>query len=116
MIGEPMDFSQVQPDDCMHTLAADVAEELRQHLRLLYIGMYKRSEELNGAMPNVVLAGVTLLWLEAIQTLFGTADYESAIRLVNGMRPNNDQVTREMRLAARDVLRRSGWLSKRKKK
>lgn len=110
-----MDFSTVQPDDCMHTVSMTVSEDLRERVRELYLGMYQRSEEINGVMPNVVLAGLTLLWLESVHTVFGTADYESAVRLLKKIRPNDKVVTGEMRMAARDMLRRSGWTTKKKR-
>lgn len=110
-----MDFTNIKPDDCMHQVAIDVSAELRETLHELYRGMYLRGEELEGVMPNVVLAGLTLLWLESIHTVFGTADYETALRLVKGLRPNDPQVNDEMAQAARDFLRRSGRLPRRKK-
>lgn len=107
-----MDFSQVAAEDSMHEVTMTVASELRETLRGLYLGMYQRNAEFQGAMPNVVLAGLTLLWLEAVHTIHGTADYESALRLVKGLRPNVPEVEKEMRRAARDFLRRSRWLPK----
>lgn len=110
-----MDFSTVQPDDCMHTVSMTVSEDLRERVRELYVGMYQRSDEIQGAIPNVVLAGLTLLWLESVHAVFGTADYESAVRLLKKIRPNDKQVTSEMRMAARDMLRRSGWAIRKKR-
>jgi hypothetical protein len=111
-----MDFSELKPDDCMHTVAMDVAAELREAMRSLYVGMYQKNEDMQGAMPNVVLAGLSLLWLESAHTVFGTADYETALSLVKGIRPNDKEVEREMKQVARDFLRRSRWLPKRRRR
>lgn len=110
-----MDFSIVEADDCMHDVAVNVSAEVTDQLRELYRGMYARNEEFQGVMPNVVLAGMTLAWLGAVHAVFGTADYESALRLIKTIRPSDDDVTKEMKMAARDFLRRSRWLPKRRK-
>lgn len=110
-----MDFKRIQAEDSMHEVTMMVASELRESLRELYLGMYQRNEEFQGSMPNVVLAGLTLLWLEAVHTIHGTADYESALRLVKGLRPDVPAVEKVMKRAARDVLRRSRWLPKQRK-
>lgn len=111
-----MDFSEIKPDDCMHTVAMDVTAELRETVRSMYAGMYEKNEDLQGAMPNVVLAGLSLLWLESVHAVFGTADYETALRLLKGIRPNEKEIEQEMKQAARDYLRRSQWLPKRRRR
>lgn len=111
-----MDFSEIKPDDCMHTVSMDVTSELRDAVRSLYVGMYEKNEDLQGAMPNVVLAGLSLLWLESVHAVFGTADYETAISLIKGIRPNDKEIEQEMKQAARDFLRRSRWTPKRRRR
>ncbi len=110
-----MDFSAISPDDCMHKVSMEVADELRDTLRELYVGMYQRSETLDGTMPNVVLAGFTLLWLESVHAVHGTMDYETAISLLKSIRPDDPSVAKEMKRAARDFLRRSRWLPKQRR-
>ena len=110
-----MDFSSITPDDCMHKVSMEVADELRESLRSMYVGMYQQSETLDGAMPNVVLTGFTLLWLESVHAVFGTADYETAITLLKSIRPSEKAVSLEMKRAAGDFLRRSRWLPKKRR-
>lgn len=110
-----MDFSEITPDQCMHQVSVDVAAELRETIRDLYGGMFMRAQEMEGVMPNVVLAGLTLIWLESAHAVFGTADYESAISLLRGIKPDDDAITTEMRQAARDILRRSKWLPRKRR-
>lgn len=110
-----MNFAEIKPDDCMHQVSMDLAKEFRHMLHAQYCGMYRRNEEIAGVMPNVVLAGLTLLWLESVHTVFGTAEYESALRLVGGIRPNDELVAAEMKQAVRDFLRRSRWLPAKKR-
>lgn len=109
-----MDFSTVQSSDCMHDVAMQVANEFREKARELYLGMYQRSADLEGTIPNVVLAGMTLLWLESLDAVHGTMDYETALALVKDIRPNEKEVDRRIRGIARDFLRRSRWLPKRR--
>jgi hypothetical protein len=107
-----MDFTGVQDGDSMHELAMEVANDFREKARELYQGMYERNAELEGTMPNVVLAGMTLLWLESVERVHGTMDYETALSLVKEIRPSEKGIARHMRLVARDFLRRSRWLPK----
>ena len=109
-----MDFSAVQSSDCMHDIAMQVAGEFREKARELYLGMYQRNADLEGTMPNVVLAGMTLLWLESLEAVHGTMDYETALALVKDIRPSEKEVGTRMRRIARDFLLRSRWLPKRR--
>ena len=111
-----MDFSKITADDCMHEVTMEVTSKLREDLRELYVGMYQRNADFEGAMPNVVLAGLTLLWLESAHALHGTADFESALSLLTGLRPSEPTVEKEMKRAAHDILRRSRWLPKQRRK
>lgn len=52
-----MTFDDVTEDTCMHTVAVAVADELREHVRELYLQQHQRNQETDGAMANVVLAG-----------------------------------------------------------
>lgn len=109
-----MQFDHVEADSCMHHVALEVAEELREQIMASYLAMYVRNREMGGGMSNVVLAGLTLVWLECVHSLMGTPDSESAISLLQDLRPSESSVTKEMRMAARDFLRRSKWLPKRR--
>ena len=110
-----MKFDQVQSTDCMRDVTIQVADDLREHLQELYLRMFQRVAELEDGMPNVVLAGLTLVWLEAAHNIFGTASYESAISLLSGIRPDDREALAGMKQSAADVLRRSGWGMKRRK-
>jgi hypothetical protein len=105
-----MDFTDLDPDACMHSVSLDVAEDMRQHYRDLYVHMLQARKRMDEGMPNVVLAGLTVLWLECVHSAFGTVEYESAISILRDVQPNGKSVYREMRRAARDFLRRSKWL------
>lgn len=109
-----MKFDEVEPGTCMHRVAVDVAEELRSQIRDLWEDMYRRNKAMGGGMANVTLAGLTVVWLECVHATMGTLDSESAISLLRDLRPEDKEVAREMRLAARDFLRRSRWLPKRR--
>jgi hypothetical protein len=111
-----MIFEEVDDSTCMHAVSLGVAESLREHVREMYRSMFERNTELQGSLPNAVLAGLTLLWLESVHNVLGSMDYESAIRLVTDCRPNDKQVEKEMKQAARDFLRRSRWLPKVRRK
>lgn len=104
-----MNFDDVQPDTCMHGVSVDVADELREHIRDLYLRQHQRNQETEGAMANVVLAGLTLVWLEAVHTVWNTSTGESAVCLLKGLKPESREEKRDMQRAARDFLRRSGW-------
>jgi hypothetical protein len=104
-----MNFDEVDADACMHMLAVEVADELRSHVQELYSGQHQRNQETDGRMANVVLAGLTLVWLEAVHTVWNTPTGESAVGLMHGLKPESKGVKREMQRAARDFLRRSGW-------
>lgn len=109
-----MKFDHVDADTCMHGVAVEVADELRDHVRLVYEDMHLRNKEMGGGMANVTLAGLTVVWLECVHATMGTLDSESAISLLRELRPSDKEAAREMRLAARDFLRRSRWLPKRR--
>lgn len=47
-----MDFSEIKPDDCMHTVSMDVTSELRDAVRSLYVGMYEKNEDLQARCPT----------------------------------------------------------------
>jgi hypothetical protein len=104
-----MDFDNVSSGDCMHAVSIQVADDVRNHLKDLYSGLYARSEALPDGLPNVVLAGLTLVWLESVYNVFGSASYESAVSLLKQIRTENKTVRTGMRHAAHDFLRRSGW-------
>jgi predicted RNA-binding Zn ribbon-like protein len=110
-----MDFTAYTEGDCPHQASVDVAAALREVIRELYAGQFMRAAELEGTLPNMVLAGLTLAWLESAHAVFGTADYESAITLLRGIQPDDEVITREMRQAARDILRRSKWLPRKRR-
>lgn len=109
-----MEFDHVTPDTCMHGVSLEFADELREMVHQNYVGMYLRNHEIGGGMDNIVLAGLTVVWLECVHSLMGTPDFESAIALLADMRPKERVVAKEMRMAARDFLRRSKWLPKRR--
>lgn len=110
-----MDFNEVEPDSCMHNVTIDVADELREHVQDLYARQHQRNLETDGAMANVVLAGLTLVWLEAVHTIWNTVSSESAMSLMKGLAPDKKGDKRSMARAARDFLRRSGWWVRRTK-
>lgn len=113
-----MTFEDCDDGTCMHDVAVSVADQLREPLRELFFSQHRRAQELDGGLENATLAGLTLLWLESVHAVFGTTDYESAIRLVSEIRPDDKRVCREMSQAACDFLRRSQWMpvKKRRKK
>jgi hypothetical protein len=111
-----MMFKEVDDSTCMHGVAFDVANHLREEVREMYRSMFERNVELQGSIPNAVLAGLTMLWLESVHNVLGSMDYESAIMLVTDCRPSDKQVEKEMKQAARDFLRRSRWLPKVRRK
>jgi hypothetical protein len=104
-----MDFADVKSDDCMHAVTLDVANAVQARVKELYQGLYERSEALPDGLPNVVLAGLTLSWLECVYNVFGSASYESAVSLLKQIHPSEKGVRSGMRHAAHDFLRRSGW-------
>lgn len=110
-----MDFDDVQSTDCMPELAIQVADDIREHVRSVYIQMFQRSGQLEDGLPNVVLAGLTLVWLESAHNIFGSASYESAVSLLSAIRPDSKDERRGMKRAAADLLRRSGWGIKRRR-
>ena len=110
-----MNFDDVHPDTCMHSVAVDVADEIREHVRDLYLRQHQRNQETDGGMANVVLAGLTMVWLESVHTVWNTPTSESAMCLLKGVKPEAREVKREMQRAARDFLRRSGWWVRRTK-
>jgi hypothetical protein len=107
-----MMFDDINTDTCQHHVALDVADRFREQFRELYAGMYRRNSDIGGGLSNFVLAGLTVVWLECTHSLMGSPDSESAIALLRDMRPDDRAVAKEMRMAARDFLRRSRWLPK----
>lgn len=111
-----MRFEDVDAESCMHGVALDVADELREQIRSTYEDMHHRNQQIGGGMANVALAGLTVVWMECVHATMGTLDSESAISLLRDMRPEDKEAAREMRMAVRDFLRRSHWLPKRRAK
>jgi len=74
--------------------------------------MHLRNQQIGGGLSNVVMAGLTVVWLECVHSLSGSPDGESAIALLRDLSPGDRAVAKEMRMAARDFLRRSRWLPK----
>jgi hypothetical protein len=113
-----MTFDEVGVDDDMAEVAVRVGDEMRDKVRELYAAMCQRNRELyeenDRGMANVVLAGLTLVWLELVHNTMGTGHSESAITLLLNLRPQDRGVARDMKMAARDFLRRSRWLPKRR--
>jgi hypothetical protein len=93
----------------MHAVALEVADEFLEHVRDLYSAQHIRNQETNGVMPNVVLAGLTIAWLEAVHASWGKAYGESAVSLMREVAPKGKGMHTEMKRAARDFLRRSRW-------
>lgn len=110
-----MDFKDVDATDCMPQVALRVADDIESHVRQMYVSMLERCHELGDGMPNVVLAGLTIVWLEQCQDLFGSASFESAIAMLRSIRPDDGAVRTRMKRSASDLLRRSGWSQKRRK-
>ena len=108
-----MDFHDVDETSSMYDVAVQVADDLRQHLDELYRAQHVRNQEMDGNMANVVLAGLTIVWLEAIHTSWNTPYGESALSVMQGVRPDAEDTYLEMKQAARDFLRRSRWLLRR---
>lgn len=108
-----MIFDNANPDTCPRGLAMDVADELREHIHDLYARQHKRNQETDGGMANAVLAGLTAVWLEAVHASWNTMLSESAISVLRGMSPEDQETKRSMKWAARDFLRRSGWCVRR---
>jgi len=104
-----VDFDKVTQDDCMHDLAVKVSDDVMDKINDLYSGLYAKSEALSDGLPNVVLAGLTLSWLQCVYNVFGSASYESAVTLLRSIRPTDRDTRSGMRHAAHDFLRRSGW-------
>jgi hypothetical protein len=113
---EPLvDFHHVDETSSMCRVAVEVADDFRAHLRELYQAQHIRNQETNGIMANVVLAGLTIAWLEAVHTTWSTPYGESALSLLREIRPQTKAAHREMKHAARDFLRRSRWWVRRTK-
>jgi hypothetical protein len=110
-----IDFNEVQQADCMHEVSVHVKDELREHVADLYGRLIQRCDQLEDGMPNVVLAGLTLAWIETVYDVFGSATYESAVSLLRGISPDDKAVRRGMKQATTDLLRRSGWSLKQRK-
>ena len=110
-----MDFDDVQSTDCMHQVSIQVADDIREHVRQIYLRMLDRSSELEDGMPNVVLPGLTLVWMECAYNIFGSASYESAVTLLRDIRPDSKDDRVGMKRAAADLMRRSGWTLKRRR-
>jgi hypothetical protein len=113
---EPLvDFHHVDETSSMCRVAVEVADDFREHLRELYQAQHARNQETNGIMANVVLAGLTIAWLEAVHATWSTPYGESALSLLRHLRPEEKLAYREMKHAARDFLRRSRWWVRRPK-
>jgi len=113
---EPLvDFHHVDETSSMCRVAVEVADDFREHLRELYQAQHARNQETNGIMANVVLAGLTIAWLEAVHATWSTPYGESAVSLMRHLRPEEKAAYWEMKHAARDFLRRSRWWVRRAK-
>lgn len=110
-----MTFDDVDEQTSMHDLAIQVAEEMSEQARELFASQHARNLETDGAMANVVLTAMTLVWLEAVHAHWNTVSGESAMSLLRGLSPDDKGKRREMKRAARDFLRRSGWWIRRSK-
>jgi hypothetical protein len=104
-----MDFQSVDPDSCQHAAALAVAEKLREELNGLWRQQHERNQETGGGIANVVLAGLTIVWLESVAAQWDTFYGESAMSLMRGLRLGTKEETTDMKRAARDFLRRSNW-------
>ncbi len=110
-----MDFRHVDETSSMHHVAVEVADDFREHLYELYQAQHLRNQEADGIMANVVLAGLTIAWLEAVHASWNTPYGESALSVLRGVRPSAKGASLEMKQAARDFLRRSRWSVRRAK-
>ena len=97
-----MDFESIDADSCQYTAALDVAEQ------------DERGKEIGGDLANVVLAGLTVVWLESVTAQWNTVYGESAMSLMRGLNPGDKEDKTDMKRAARDFLRRSNWWIKRR--
>lgn len=111
-----MDFQSVDPESCQHTVALAVADHLRDELQELWQQQHSRGQETGVGLANVVLAGLTIVWLESVTAQWNTVHGESAMSLLRGLRPGTKEETTDMKRAARDFLRRSNWWIKRRVK
>lgn len=106
-----MNFSEVQEDADMAEVTIALAEDIRAYLADLYEQQHQRNVETNGAMANVVLAAITIAWMESVHGAWNTMHGESAMSLLKVLRPRAKEDRRNLRRAARDFLRRSGlWI------
>lgn len=110
-----MTFDDVDAETCMHTLSIDVAAEFREQLAQMYQNLHARNAAINGGLANVVLAGLTLVWLEAVYESWNTPYGESAMSIMRRLKPDTKEVKRGMQRAARDFLRRSRYWVRRTK-
>ncbi len=92
-----------------------LAEDIRLFIDDLYQQQHQRNVETNGGLANIVLAGLTLVWLESVYQSWNTVHGESAMSLLRVLRPRNKGRAVAVRRSGRDFLRRSGWWIRRGK-
>jgi hypothetical protein len=109
-----VDFGKIQQDACMPAACIKVMDELRDHVHDLYARMFQRCERLPDGLPNLILPALTLVWIESVYNVFGSASYESAITMLRVLEPEDAETRKGMRQAVNDLMRRSRWAKRRK--